>query len=131
MKIGHLNVHSYLEKQGDESMKNANIICFTGTFLRPYQDIERTFIHNQDDYQVFRMDRLQIRSEDLARGGVLMIVCPTLLQPVRINIQCRSRLEMYFGNLHARTHSGSRMCIVAVYRRPQQPSASFLTLLSN
>lgn len=130
MKIGHLNVHSYLEKQEDiirdESMKNANM-CFTETFLRPHQDIEHTFILIIK--VTIRMDRLQMSSEDLARGGV-MIVCPTLLQPVRINIQCPPQLEIV-SIMATSMHSGSRMCIVAVYRRPQQPLAAFLTLFSN
>ena len=77
----------------DESMKKANIICFTETFLRPQQDSENSYIPSQDDCQVFRMDRLRMSSEDLARGGV-MIVCPILPQPVRINIECPPQLEI-------------------------------------
>ena len=92
---------SYLGKEEDiidESTKKANIMCFTETFLRPHQDIEHSYIPNQDDYQVFRMDHLQMSSEDLARGGV-MIVCPTLLQPVRINIECPPQLEIVLWQL--------------------------------
>ena len=39
MKIGHLNVHSYLAKWedivADQAMRQTNIMCFTETFLKP------------------------------------------------------------------------------------------------
>lgn len=43
VKIGHLNVHSYMAKQEDilkdQPMSHADIMCFTETFLKPHQHI--------------------------------------------------------------------------------------------
>ena len=133
MKIGHLNVHSYLAKQEDivtdQAMRQTNIMCFTETFLRLHQHIEHNYLPMQDECQIFRLDRLQISNEDLAKGGI-MIVCPRSLQPIRINIQHPPHLEVV-SIMATSTHSGCTMCIMAVYKRPQQPVTSFITLLSN
>ena len=59
-----------------------------------------------------------------------MIVCPSSLKLIRINIQTPSKLEIV-GIMACSTHSGCRMCILAVYRRPQQPLAAFLSLFVN
>ena len=131
MKIGHLNIHSYLAKKEDiirdEAMKQANIMCFTETFLKPHQHIERKHLPLQNDCQLFRFDRIQTTSEDLIKGGVL-IICPTSLRPVRIQFNRLLQLEAV-SIVTTSPHSGHRMCIVAVYRRPQQPLATFLSLM--
>ena len=54
-----------------EAMKHANIMCFTETFLRPQQELDRSQLPMQEDC----MDRVQRNSEDLAKGGI-MIICP-------------------------------------------------------
>ena len=78
IKIAHLNVHSYLAKHDDiirdEAMKHANIMCFTETFLRPQQQLENNKLPMQDECMVFRLDRIQTNSDNLAKGGI-MIVC--------------------------------------------------------
>ena len=73
MKIGHLNVYSHLAKQediSDQAMRQTNIMCFTETFRRPHQHIEHNYLPMQDKCQVFRLDRLQISNEDLAKCGI-------------------------------------------------------------
>ena len=133
MKIGHLNVHSYLGKQEDiirdKAMMQTNIMCFTETFLRPHQHIGHDSLPVQEECLVFRLDRLQTSIEDLAKGGI-MILCPRSLQPARINIQHPPQLEI-LSIMATSNKSGSRMCIVAVYKCPQQPLIAFLSLLGN
>ena len=58
-----------------------------------------------------------------------MIVCPSSLQPIRINVERLTQLEVVSIIAHA-IHSDCRMCLVTVYRRPQQ-LAAFLSLLGN
>ena len=117
IKIGHLNVHSYLAKQEDlirdEAMRQA-IVCFTETFLRPHQHIEQDYLPMQDECLVFRLDRQQTSTEDLSKGGV-MIVCPKSLQPVRICTQRPPQIEVV-GIIASSTHSSCQICVVAVYR---------------
>ena len=67
-------------------------------------------------------------NEDLAKGGI-MIVCSRSLQPIRINIQHPPQLEIV-SIMATSTHSGCRMCIMAVYRHPNQPLTTFLPLLN-
>jgi hypothetical protein len=71
MKIGHLNVHSYLGKQEDiirdQAMRQANIVCFTETFLKP-QHVEHNYLPMQEHCQVFKSDRLQTSNEELSQG---------------------------------------------------------------
>ena len=121
MKVGHLNVHSYLAKQEDiirdQAMLQANVMCFSETFLSPHQHIEHDYLPMQGECMVSRLDRLQTNSEDLAKGG-LMIVCPRSLQPVRISIHHPSQLEVV-RIMITYTHSGCTMCVIAVYRHPQ------------
>ena len=78
MKVGHLNVHSYLAKQEDiirdQAMKKVNIMCFTETFLRPWQQLEDNYLPIQEECMVFILDCRQASSQDLAKGGI-MIVC--------------------------------------------------------
>ena len=126
-------MHSYLAKlediSRDQAMRQANIMCFTETFLRPQQQLEDNHLPMHEQCMVFWLDRLQTSNEDLAKGGI-MIVCPSSLQPLRINIQGPSQLEVV-DTTACSTHSGCRMCILAVYRRPQQPPATFLSLFGN
>ena len=133
MKISHLNVHSYFAKWEDiikdQAMRQTNILCFTETFLRHHQHLEQSYLPTQNESEVFRLDRLQTNSEDLTKGGI-MIICPSSLQPVRININHPNQLEA-ISIIATSTNSGHRMCIVAVYRRPCQPLTEFLPLISN
>ena len=76
---------------------------------------------------VFRLDRIQTSSDNLAKGGIMM-VCPKSLQPVRISCQRPPSLEVV-SIIATSNHSGCRMCILTVYRRPQQPMATFLSLM--
>ena len=129
--IKHLNVHSYMAKYEDiirdEAMKHANIMCFTETFLRPQQQLEENRLPMQEECMVFRLDRIQTSSDNLAKGGIMM-VCPKSLQPVRISSQRPPNLEVV-GITVKSNHSGCTMCILTVYRRPQQPMATFLSLM--
>ena len=49
-------------------MKQANIMCFTGTFLRPQQQLMNNKLPMQEECMVFRLDRMQLNSEDLNQG---------------------------------------------------------------
>ena len=77
-----------------------------------------------EECTVFRQDRIQTSTEDLAKGGI-MIVCPSSLQPVRMNVPHPPQLEILTVKTSS-TNSVGRMCIIAVYRRPQL--ATFLSL---
>ena len=84
IKIGHLNIRSYLAKQEDimknEPMSHANIMCFTETFFKPHQHIGGDLLPNEEDSEIFRLDRVATSSQDLSNGGI-MIVCPSSLLP--------------------------------------------------
>ena len=101
------------------------ISCFTETFLQPQQQLDK--LPMQEECIVFRLDREQRNTEDLAKGGILM-VCPQSLQPVSISNQRPPQLEVV-GITATSIHSGSRMCILTVYRRPQQLLTTFLSLM--
>ena len=58
-----------------------------------------------------------------------MIACATSLLPESMNISHLSLLEI--KSITVTIHSDLRMCVVAVYRRPQLPLATFLTLLND
>ena len=81
-----------------------------------------------EECTVFRQDRIQTSTEDLAKGG--MIVCPSSLQPVRMNVPHPPQLEILTVKTSS-TNSVGRMCIIAVYRRPQQHLATFLSLIGD
>jgi ATP-dependent DNA helicase PIF1 len=134
MKIGHLNVHSYLGKLEDiitdQAMNQANIMCFTETFLRPHQHVDHSHIPLQKESVVFMLDRLQASNEDLMKGGI-MILCSRSLQPVQISIEHPWQLEVLSIMTLSTNSADNRMCIVVVYKRPQQPLQSFLLLLSD
>lgn len=70
ISIGHPNVHSYLVK--DEAMKQANIMCFTETFLRPHQHIDHDYVPMQES--VLFSDWTVCSRQALANSGV-MIIC--------------------------------------------------------
>ena len=59
-----------------------------------------------------------------------MIVCSKSLQPIRINLQNPPQLEVV-SIMATSTHSACRMCIMAVYRHPNQPLTAFLPLLNH
>ena len=59
-----------------------------------------------------------------------MIVCSSSLQPIRVNIQRPPQLEI-LSIIATSTNFGCRICIVTVYRRPQQSIAVFLPLLNS
>ena len=129
MKISHLNVRLFLAKYediiGDQAIRQVNIMCFTETFLQPGQHLESSHLPMTDECTVFRQNRVHTSTEDLAKGG--MIVCPSSLQPVRMNVTHPPQLEILSVETIS-SHSGDRMCIIAIYRRPQQHLATFLSL---
>ena len=68
-------------------------------------------------------------SEDVAKGEIL-IACPSALHPYTLYIQRPPQLEIVGITAHS-VHSRCRICIVTVYRHPQQPLAIFLPLIYN
>ena len=72
-------------------MKHVNIMCFTETFLRPQQQLGDNKLPMQEGCMVFRLDRVQTSIDDIT--GIMM-VCPSSLQPIRINNQRPSQLEL-------------------------------------
>ena len=132
IKIGHLNIRSYLAKQEDIKcdlpMSHADIMCFTETFLRPQQCIEDNFLLNTETSEMFRLDRIATSSQDLSNGGI-MIACARSLLLENTNISHPTLLET--KSITITTHSNHRMYVVAVYRRPQLPLSTFLPLLDD
>ena len=106
-------------------MSHVSIMCFTETFLKPYQHIGGDLLLNTEVSEVFRLDRV---AQDLSHGGI-MIACATSLLPESTNISHPTLLEV--KTVTVTTHSNLRMCVVAVYRRPQLPLATFLPLLDD
>jgi DNA replication protein DnaC len=132
IKIGHLNVRSYMAKQADVKcdlpMSHVDIMCFTETFLKPHHHIRGDLLLNPAVYEVFRLDRVTTSNQDLSNGGI-MIACATSLLPETTNISHPALLEI--KSIIVITSSNLRMCVVAVYRRPQLPLATFLPLLND
>ena len=132
IKIGHLNVRSYMAKQEDIkcdlAMSHVIIMCFTKTYLKPHQCTRDDLFLNADVSEVFRLDRVNTSSQDLSNGGV-MIACATPLLPECTKISHPALLEI--KSIVATTHSSLRVCIVAVYQCPQLPLATFLPLLDD
>lgn len=126
-------MHSYLAKHEDiiidQAMSYANIMCFTKTFLRHQQEFEDDYLLMRGNSIGFRLVCIQTSTEDLAKGGI-MIVCPHSLKPIRINIHHPNNLQVVSITATS-THSGCRICIVAVYKCPQQQLSSFLPLLED
>lgn len=77
---------------------------------------------------MFQLDRITDDGQDLSNGGI-MIACSTSLLPESFNIPHSSILEV--KSISITTCSNLKMCIMAVYRRPQLPLATFLPLLDN
>ena len=102
-------------------------MCFTETFLRPDQRIDHLPL--QSECLVFRLDRLQASINDVAKGGIV-ILCSKSLQPVQICIEHPSQLEVLSIMAYS-TNCDYRIRIVAVYKHPQQPLTTFLSLFSN
>ena len=81
-------------------MRQANIMCFTKTFLQPQQQLVDNHLPMQEECMVFRLDCIQTSCEDIAKGGIMM-VCSLSLQPVRINIQRPTQLEVVSITAHS------------------------------
>ena len=88
IKIGHLNVRSYLAKLedviADTSIAHTGIMCFTETFLKPHQNVSGPVLNGESSV-VYRFDRPTTNTQDLSNGGV-MITCASSLQSQCINI---------------------------------------------
>ena len=80
IKIGYLNVRSYMPKQEDIkcdlAMNHVDIMCFTETFLKPHQHVGGDLFLNMDGFEVFRFDHVATSSQSLSNGGI-MIACTT------------------------------------------------------
>ena len=131
IKIGHLNVRSYLSKlddiTGDESIAHADIMCFTESFLKPHQNVSSLTLNGESSV-LYRCDRVTTSSQDLSNGGV-MIACASSLQPQSISIQHPPSLEIV--SIMVNTHPDLQICVVAVYRRPQLLLRNFVSLLND
>ena len=66
-------------------MRQCNILCFSETFLNPHINIQQDQLPIPDDCEVYRLDRQHTDDAALSKGGV-MIVCPRILQPTRLQI---------------------------------------------
>ena len=131
LKVGQLNVHSYLSKvedvTSDQAIAHTNIMCFTETFLKPSQSVN-SLILNGESSAVFRTDRVSSSTQDLSNGGV-MIVCADSFNPQPTNIQHPATLEVV--NILVNTQRHNQVCVVAVYRRPQLALRNFLRLVDD
>ena len=96
LKVGQLNVHSYLSKvedvTSDQAIAHTNIMCFTETFLKPSQSVNNLIL-NGESSAVYRTDRVSSSTQDLSNGGV-MIVCADSFNPQPTNIQHPAALEV-------------------------------------
>ena len=121
IKIGHLNVRSYLSKlddvRGDESIAHTDIMCFTESHLKPHHVVSSPTLNGESSV-LYRCDRVATNTQDLSNGGV-MIACAPSLHPQCINIQHPPSLEVV--SIMVTTRNNLQMCIVAIYRRPQLP----------
>ena len=131
IKIGHLNVRSYLSKlddvRGDESIAHTDIMCFTESHLKPHHIVSSPTLNGESSV-LYRCDRVATSTQDLSNGGV-MIACAPSLHPQCINIQHPPSLEVV--SIMVTTRNNLQMCIVAIYRRPQLPLTNLLSLLEN
>lgn len=130
IKIGHLNVHSYLSKLDDitrdECIANTDIMCFTETFLKPHQRINSLTV-NSASFTLYRCDRVSTTTQDLSNGGV-MIACSSSLCSQHIDIQYPPSLEI--TGIEISEQNNVQLYIVAVYRRPLFQLPNFLSLLA-
>ena len=124
-KIDHLNVHSYLAKREDivrdQAIGQTDIMYFTETFLRPQQELEANLC------TVFRLERQQTSSQDLAKSGI-MIICLKSLKPIRIEIQRPSELEVV-SIMVTSVHSARQICAVTACV-PTSTTATGVTLFA-
>ena len=131
IKIGHLNVRSYLSKlddvRGDESIAHTDIMCFTESHLKPHHVVSSPTLNGESSV-LYRCDRVATSTQDLSNGGV-MIACAPSLHPQCINIQHPPSLEVV--SIMVTTRNNLQMCIVAIYRPPQLPLTNLLSLLEN
>ncbi len=130
LNIGHLNVHSYLAKQEDifcdSCLQSTHVMCFTETFLKPQHTVHNLTLNNQP-VQVFRLDRQQHSTQTVSGGGV-MIACVSALIPQEVIVKHSAQLEVKGISIFHEVLGD--MCIIAVYKRPQQMTAQLLSLLS-
>jgi hypothetical protein len=127
LKISQLNVRSYKEHlpdmQCDHVLQNAQVMCFTETFLREQQNLTPDRCIKRD-LEPFRKDR---QGEE-ERGGV-MILAARSLHPERDQIFSGSPLEIT-GILIRVPETGGIVRVAVVYRRPQLPIPQFLHQIS-
>ena len=130
IKIGHLNVRSYRAKledvADDKCIAHTDVMCFTETHLKSHHDVSSLTLNGKSSI-MYRCDRVPSSAQDLSNGGVL-IACASSLHPVRTSIQHPPTLEIV--SIVVSTQTGHRICVVAVYRRPQLPLGTFLPLLN-
>ena len=131
IKVGHLNVRSYISKledvTSDKCIAHTDIMCFTETFLKSHDDVSSLTLNGESSV-LYRCDRVTTSNQDLSKGGV-MIACSSALHPQCTNVQHPSSLEVI--SIIVSTHTHHQMCIVAVYRRPQLLFSNFLSLLDD
>ena len=131
IKIGHLNVRSYMAKlediKCDLPMSHVDIMCFSETFLKPHQQITNDLLPNTQTSVIFRLDRPS-DSLDLNNGGI-MITCAPSLHPESISISHSALLEVL--SIVITPYSSLRIFVIVVYRRPQLPLTTFLQHFSD
>ena len=125
IKIGHLNVHSYLAKDKDikvdKCVQSTHVMCFTETFLTSQRTISSLNLHAQCT-QLFRLDRPQ----DTGGGGV-MVACVSSVNPQELQFDHSPLLEAKGVCISHKTCG--QMYIVGIYKRPQLPTISFVAHL--
>lgn len=126
LKIGHLNVRSYLAKWEDilidKHIAHTDVMCFTETFLQPHQHVHNLSL-NHSSSVLFRCDRPA--GQGLSNGGV-MIACASNLQPHITPLEQHTSLEAVAVEVN-----NGQLYIIAVYRRPQLPLNRFLSMLKD
>ena len=129
IKIGHLNVRSYISKlkdiTGDTTIAHADIMCFTESFLKHHHAVCGPVLNGEPSV-LYRFDRVTTCTQDLS-NGVVMIACALSLQSQCTNIPHPHTLEV--ESILFNAHPNLWMCVIAVYRRPQLLLATFLSLL--
>ena len=131
VKIGHLNVRSYLAKlddiTSDESIAHTDVMCFTESFLNPHQRLHSLILNGKCSV-LYRCDRPTTSPQSLSNGGIL-VACASSLHSCSTNTQHPPSFEVVSIILHLNTEM--RMLVVAVYRRPQLSMRNFLSLFSD
>ena len=131
IKIGHLNIHSYIAKEEDvlrdQCIQSTDIMCFTETFLTSQHTLTTVTLNNQPA-QVFRLDRVPTTTQDLGKGGIT-IACAESLHPEEIEIHHHVQLEAI--TISVTLPFIGKMYVIALYRRPKLPSIMFMGHLDN